>query len=140
MTDTAPATDESFHEQRDWLLVTLSSIGDAVITTDGEGRVTFLNPVAATLTGWAQREAVAGRPRRPRKTADRVGGDGRRPSLNPSPVASSTSWPAPQCVANGGRRRAGSDGGVRDFQGDWVAASRGPLGSGAYVDHPGRTD
>jgi PAS domain S-box-containing protein len=58
MSDTAPATDESFQEQRDWLLVTLSSIGDAVITTDGEGRVTFLNPVAATLTGWAQREAV----------------------------------------------------------------------------------
>ena len=58
MTGTAPATDESFQEQRDWLLVTLSSIGDAVITTDGEGRVTFLNPVAATLTGWAAHEAV----------------------------------------------------------------------------------
>ena len=29
----------------EWLRVTLSSIGDAVITTDTEGRVTFLNPV-----------------------------------------------------------------------------------------------
>ncbi len=43
MTDTSPANVEALHEQRDWLFVTLSSIGDAVITTDGEGRVTFLN-------------------------------------------------------------------------------------------------
>jgi PAS domain S-box-containing protein len=51
------ANSEALHEQRDWLLVTLSCIGDAVITTDGEGRVTFLNPVAESLTGWKQ-EAV----------------------------------------------------------------------------------
>ena len=57
MTDTAPATDDSFQDQRDWLLVTLSSIGDAVITTDVRGKVTFLNPVAESLTGWTQ-EAV----------------------------------------------------------------------------------
>ena len=48
---------EELHQQRDWLLVTLSSIGDAVVTTDGEGRITFLNPVAESLTGWTQ-EAV----------------------------------------------------------------------------------
>ncbi|MFA5371078.1 MAG: EAL domain-containing protein [Sideroxydans sp.] len=41
--------------------VTLASIGDAVITTDIEGRVTFLNQVAVRLTGWALEEA-AGRP------------------------------------------------------------------------------
>src|SRR6188508_426280 len=57
MTDTSLDNMEALHEQRDWLLVTLSSIGDAVITTDGEGRVTFLNPIAETLTGWTQ-EAV----------------------------------------------------------------------------------
>lgn len=33
--------------------VTLKSIGDAVITTDGAGRVDYLNPVAETLTGWS---------------------------------------------------------------------------------------
>jgi PAS domain S-box-containing protein len=39
------------------LRVTLSSIGDGVITTDDAGRVTFLNPVAQELTGWTQAEA-----------------------------------------------------------------------------------
>jgi len=43
------------------LTVTLNSIGDAVIATDAKARVTFLNPVAAQLTGWTQAEA-AGRP------------------------------------------------------------------------------
>jgi PAS domain S-box-containing protein len=37
---------------------TLGSIGEAVIATDSEGRITFLNPIAAALTGWAQEEAL----------------------------------------------------------------------------------
>lgn len=45
----------------DLLDVTLSSIGDAVIATDTEGRVTFLNAVAESLTGWQTQEAK-GRP------------------------------------------------------------------------------
>jgi PAS domain S-box-containing protein len=40
---------------------TLSSIGDAVVSTDAQGGVTFLNRVAETLTGWTHHEAV-GRP------------------------------------------------------------------------------
>lgn len=43
------------------LRVTLLSIGDAVLTTNAEGRVGFLNPVAESLTGWSAQEA-AGRP------------------------------------------------------------------------------
>ena len=43
--------------RREELQVTLSSIGDAVITTDNAGRVTSLNPVAAALTGWSPDEA-----------------------------------------------------------------------------------
>ncbi len=58
MMDQTPADREALHDQRDWLRVTLSSIGDAVITTDGEGRVAFLNPVAETLTGWKLQEAL----------------------------------------------------------------------------------
>ncbi len=54
MADPSPDTEDALHEQRDWLLVTLSCIGDAVITTDLAGRVTFLNPVAESLTGWTQ--------------------------------------------------------------------------------------
>ncbi|MFL6468626.1 MAG: PAS domain S-box protein [Pyrinomonadaceae bacterium] len=37
---------------RDLLQVTLSSIGDAVVATDTEGKITFMNPPAQTLTGW----------------------------------------------------------------------------------------
>lgn len=38
--------------------ITLASIGDAVLTTDAEGRVTFLNHVASQLTGWDIDEAI----------------------------------------------------------------------------------
>jgi len=40
------------------LRVTLRSIGDAVITTDVEGRIDYLNAVAETLTGWSHTEAL----------------------------------------------------------------------------------
>ena len=45
-------------EQREWLRVTLVSIGDAVIATDADGVITFLNPVAEAATGWPAAEAV----------------------------------------------------------------------------------
>lgn len=37
--------------REEWFRVTLTSIGDAVIATDPHGKVTFLNPVAESLTG-----------------------------------------------------------------------------------------
>ena len=40
------------------LAITLNSIGDAVIATDAEGRVTLLNPLAQQLTGWTLAEAI----------------------------------------------------------------------------------
>ncbi|HET8671416.1 MAG TPA: DUF4118 domain-containing protein, partial [Candidatus Saccharimonadales bacterium] len=44
-------------EQGERLRVTLESIGDAVITTDAKGRITFINHVAESLTGWPHEEA-----------------------------------------------------------------------------------
>ena len=48
-------------EQHELLRVTLQSIGDGVITTDSEGQVVWLNPVAERMTGWLTTEAK-GRP------------------------------------------------------------------------------
>ena len=57
----APCAEEALRKQSEWLRITLASIGDAVISTDAEGRVTFMNGVAEALTGWPQAEAL-GRP------------------------------------------------------------------------------
>ncbi len=51
----------TLRESEESLSVTLSSIGDAVIATDAQARVTRLNPVAEELTGWTQVDAC-GRP------------------------------------------------------------------------------
>jgi PAS domain S-box-containing protein len=50
-------SEETLYDDRERLRVTLASIGDAVITTDMHGRITFLNPVAQSLTGWGPDEA-----------------------------------------------------------------------------------
>jgi PAS domain S-box-containing protein len=67
-------------EQREWLQVTLSSIGDAVIATDAAGRVAFVNPVAEALTGWPQQDAVGA----PLETVFAIVNEqSRRPAENP---------------------------------------------------------
>ena len=48
-------------EEKERLRVTLSSIGDGVITTGHAGQVLYLNPIAEQLTGWGTSEA-AGKP------------------------------------------------------------------------------
>jgi PAS domain S-box-containing protein len=47
----------SLIEQSELLQVTLASIGDAVIATDVQSRVTFINAIAEQLTGWSAAEA-----------------------------------------------------------------------------------
>ncbi|NLJ26019.1 MAG: PAS domain S-box protein [Firmicutes bacterium] len=49
------------HMNKEWLRITLQSIGDGVIATDATGKIVFLNGVAESLTGWAQADAT-GRP------------------------------------------------------------------------------
>lgn len=44
-----------------WYQVTLAAIGDAVLTTDPDGFITYMNPVAEKLTGWSATEAVGKR-------------------------------------------------------------------------------
>jgi PAS domain S-box-containing protein len=53
--------EQSCPEQPGWFRAALASVGDALIVTDAESRVTFLNPVAEALTGWPLAEA-AGKP------------------------------------------------------------------------------
>ncbi len=43
--------------QQEWFRVTLASIGDGIIASDPEGRVTYMNGIAETLTGWSNESA-----------------------------------------------------------------------------------
>jgi two-component system, cell cycle sensor histidine kinase and response regulator CckA len=52
------SSDRQIREQREWLQVTLSSIGDAVIATDLNRRINFMNPAAEALTGWSSAQAA----------------------------------------------------------------------------------
>lgn len=53
-----PRPEDALQFQPEWSRVNLAGIGDAVITTDTKGRVTSLNSLAETLTGWTKAEAV----------------------------------------------------------------------------------
>jgi two-component system, sensor histidine kinase and response regulator len=55
------ATERQLRASERRYAVTLSSIGDAVIATDDQARITFMNPVAEALTGWPLADAL-GRP------------------------------------------------------------------------------
>src|SRR5229473_6124946 len=51
-------TQEALAKSEKWFSTTLASIGDAVIATDMNGAVTFMNSVAQSLTGWSLEEAT----------------------------------------------------------------------------------
>ncbi|MDT8384338.1 MAG: diguanylate cyclase [Gammaproteobacteria bacterium] len=53
--------EEALFEEKERAQVTLNSIGDAVLSTDNLGNITYLNLVAETMTGWSSEEAL-GRP------------------------------------------------------------------------------
>ena len=86
-------------EQGELLRITLLSIGDAVITTDVEARVTSMNTVAETLTGWTASAALG----RPLDDVFRiVKEDTRLPVSNPAIEALRQAWSAsPITIARG---------------------------------------
>jgi len=54
---TRARAEESLAQEKERIEVTLASIGDAVITADPTGHITYLNPVAEQLTGWHAAQA-----------------------------------------------------------------------------------
>lgn len=48
----------ALYDEKERIRITLNSIGDAVIATDAEGVVSFVNPIAETMTGWQASEAI----------------------------------------------------------------------------------
>lgn len=71
---------QRFLMERELFKVTLDSIGDAVMTTDNQGCVQYLNPVAEKLTGWTQQEAIG---KRAKKILNVISEKTRKPGLNP---------------------------------------------------------
>ncbi len=57
ITEHKSLTEELF-EEKERLRITLHSIGDAVICTDAEAQVTFMNPVAEQMTGWTSEDSI----------------------------------------------------------------------------------
>jgi len=70
--------------ERERAQVTLNSIGDAVISTDVAGNVTYLNEVAESMTGWSRQEASG---RRLPEVLHIIDGESREPALNPLAMA-----------------------------------------------------
>jgi diguanylate cyclase (GGDEF)-like protein/PAS domain S-box-containing protein len=75
---------EALYRERERAQVTLNSIGDAVISTDLVGNVTYLNSVAESMTGWSQQEA-SGRPLQ--EVLRIIDAESREPALNPLAMA-----------------------------------------------------
>lgn len=50
--------DQQLKENQQWLLAVLNSISEGVVATDEQGRIKFINPIAESLTGWTQTEAI----------------------------------------------------------------------------------
>ena len=78
------ANSEALFEEKERAQVTLNSIGDAVMSTDISGQVTYLNAIAESLTGWSNDEAIG----HPLEVVLRiVNGATREPAANPMALA-----------------------------------------------------
>ena len=52
------AVEDALYVEKERAVITLNSIGDAVLSTDISGNITYLNLVAETMTGWGREEAI----------------------------------------------------------------------------------
>jgi diguanylate cyclase (GGDEF)-like protein/PAS domain S-box-containing protein len=96
---------------REHAQVTLDSIGDAVISIDVAGNITYLNPVAESMTGWSRSEAYG---RALPEVLRLIDGDSREPALNPLAMAilhNKTVGLSPHCVLI---RRDGDESAIED--------------------------
>jgi len=78
------AAEETLYTEKERAQVTLNSIGDAVLSTDIAGNVTYLNAVAEKMTGWIQGDAL-GRPLT--EIFEIIDGGTRKPCTNPLQLA-----------------------------------------------------
>ena len=97
--------------ERERAQVTLDSIGDGVISIDVAGNITFLNPVAESMTGWSRSEAYG---RSLPEVLRLIDGDSREPAVNPLAMAilhNKTVGLSPHCVLI---RRDGHESAIED--------------------------
>ncbi len=78
------AAEEALFAEKERAQVTLNSIGDAVLSTDLQGKLTYLNLVAEAMTGWSREEAL-GRPLA--EVFHIIDGRTREPAANPAQCA-----------------------------------------------------
>jgi diguanylate cyclase (GGDEF)-like protein/PAS domain S-box-containing protein len=105
------ANAEALFQEKERAQVMLNSIGDAVMSTDMWGQITYLNVVAETLTGWS-REHAAGHP--VEEVLHIIDGGTRNPAPNPMAVAireNKTVGLTPNCVLI---RRDGHEAAIED--------------------------
>jgi diguanylate cyclase (GGDEF)-like protein/PAS domain S-box-containing protein len=105
------ANAEALFEEKERAQVTLNSIGDAVMSSDVRGRVTYLNVVAESMTGWSREEAAG----HPIETVFRiVDANTRKAAPNPMALAireNKTVCLTPNCVLI---RRDGVEAAIED--------------------------
>jgi diguanylate cyclase (GGDEF)-like protein/PAS domain S-box-containing protein len=102
---------ETLFLERERAQITLNSIGDAVISTDLAGNITYLNSVAESMTGWSNQEACG---RGLQQVLQIIDGETRKPALNPLAMAivqNRTVGLSPNCVLI---RRDGHESAIED--------------------------
>jgi diguanylate cyclase (GGDEF)-like protein/PAS domain S-box-containing protein len=105
------ANSEALFEEKERAQVTLNSIGDAVISTDVSGRITYLNAIAERLTGWPNEKAI-GQPFQ--EVFKIVNGTTREAAQNPMTLAIREDKPVgltPNCILI---RRDGVEAAIED--------------------------